>query len=348
MKGLMRAQMFYAPQDVRYETTEIPQIKEDEVLVKVKAALTCGTDLKTYRRGHPTIIQSVPSTFGHEFSGDVVEVGDKVTKFKVGDRIVGVNTAPCYECHYCKREQYSLCENLHYLNGAYSEYVAVPAHMLKYNFYKIPDHLKYEEAALLEPLACAVHGAERIVARVGDMAVVIGAGPIGMMFMKLLSLKGCRVIAVDLSEQRLKQAYTFGAEATVNANDEDHIQQVRDLCEGYGAPVVVEATGFPNVWENAIQMVAKGGTVLAFGGTKKGTSITVDCQKFHYEEINLKAVYHHTPYHVQMALNLLASGQVNAKDFISGYYPLSKTIDALEKIGAQEGIKYAILPELED
>ncbi|MEF9919717.1 MAG: alcohol dehydrogenase catalytic domain-containing protein [Erysipelotrichaceae bacterium] len=348
MKGKMKAQMFYAPGDVRFEYTDIPEIKEDEVLVKVKAALTCGTDLKTYRRGHPTIIEKVPSTFGHEFSGDVVEVGKKVTKFKVGDRIVGANSAPCYECHYCKQERYSLCENLHYLNGAYSEYVAIPSHILKYNFYKIPENLKYEEAALLEPLACAVHGAERVPARTGDFAVVIGAGPIGMMFMKLLSLKGCRVIAVDLSDDRLEQAHLFGAVATVNAQSEDHIKEVRELCGGYGASLVVEATGFPNVWENAIQMVAKGGTVLAFGGTKKGTSIQIDCQKFHYEEINLKAVYHHTPYHVQMALDLLSSGQVCGKDFISGYYPLSKTIDALEKISKQEGIKYAILPEIEE
>ena len=158
MQGKMKAQMFYAPGDVRFEETDIPQIKDDEVLVQVKAALTCGTDLKIYRRGHPTIMTSVPSTFGHEFSGVVVEAGKDVTKFKVGDRIVGANTAPCFECEHCKNKRYSLCENLQYLNGAYSEYVAVPAHILKYNFYRVPDHLPFEQAALLEPLACAVHG----------------------------------------------------------------------------------------------------------------------------------------------------------------------------------------------
>lgn len=346
MQGKMKAQMFYAPGDVRFEETDIPQITDDEILVKVKAALTCGTDLKTYRRGHPTIIQSVPSAFGHEFASEVVEVGKNVTKFKVGDRVVGANTVPCFECENCKNKRYSLCTNLQYLNGAYSEYVAVPSHILKYNFYKIPDHLPYEQAALLEPLACAVHGVDRIPAKVGDKVAVIGAGPIGLMFMNLLVLKGCQVIAVDLSDYRLNIAKEkFGVYETVNAKEDSHIQEVRDLCGGLGADVVVEATGFPNVWENAINMVRPGGTVLAFGGTKAGTTITVDCQKFHYEEITLMAVYHHTPYHVNLALKLLSNGLIDGSKYISGYYPLEKTIDALESIGRQEGIKYVILPE---
>lgn len=346
MQGKMKAQMFYAPGDVRFEETEIPQISDDEMLVKVKAALTCGTDLKTYRRGHPTIIQSVPSTFGHEFASEVVKVGKNVTKFKVGDRVVGANTAPCFECENCKNKRYSLCTNLQYLNGAYSEYVAVPSHILKYNFYKIPDGLPYEQAALLEPLACAVHGVDRIPAKVGDKVVVIGAGPIGLMFMNLLVLKGCQVIAVDLSDYRLNIAKEkFGVYQTVNAKEDSHIQEVKNICGGSGADIVVEATGFPNVWENAVNMVRPGGTVLAFGGTKAGTSITLDCQKFHYEEITLMAVYHHTPYHVNLALKLLANGLIDGSKYISGYYPLEGAIDALESIGRQEGIKYVITPE---
>lgn len=170
----------------------------------------------------------MPSTFGHEFASEVVEVGKNVTKFKVGDRVVGANTAPCFECENCKNKRYSLCTNLQYLNGAYSEYVAVPSHILKYNFYKIPDHLPYEQAALLEPLACAVHGVDRIPAKVGDKVAVIGAGPIGLMFMNLLVLKGCQVIAVDLSDYRLNIAKEkFGVYETVNAKEDSHIQEVR-------------------------------------------------------------------------------------------------------------------------
>ena len=263
--------------------------------------------------------------------------------------MVGANTAPCFECENCKNKRYSLCTNLQYLNGAYSEYVAVPSHILKYNFYKIPDGLPYEQAALLEPLACAVHGVDRIPAKVGDKVVVIGAGPIGLMFMNLLVLKGCQVIAVDLSDYRLDIAKEkFGVYQTVNAKEDSHIQEVKNICGGSGADIVVEATGFPNVWENAVNMVRPGGTVLAFGGTKAGTSITLDCQKFHYEEITLMAVYHHTPYHVNLALKLLANGLIDGSKYISGYYPLEGAIDALESIGRQEGIKYVITPEESD
>lgn len=348
MEGKMKAQMFYAPGDVRFEEVEIPKINNGEILVKVKAALTCGTDLKTYRRGHPTIIKSTPSTFGHEFSGRVVEIGDNVTKFKVGDRVVGGNSVPCFDCYFCKRHMHSLCENLEYLNGAYSEYVAVPEQLVKYNFYKIPDTLDYKEAALVEPLACALHGIDRTTIKVGETVVVIGVGPIGLMFVKLATLKGAKVIAVDLSKYRLEESKKYGAVYTVNAKEDNHVDKVRKLTEELkGADVVIEATGFPKVWENAVNMVRPRGLVLTFGGTKKGTTFTMDCQKFHYEEIEIKAVYHHTPYHIKMAVDLLASKQVDGSLFITDEYPLSKAIDALESIGRQEGIKYVILPELD-
>ncbi|SHJ18386.1 L-iditol 2-dehydrogenase [Geosporobacter subterraneus DSM 17957] len=345
MEGKMKAMMFYAPGDVRFEETNIPRPKDDEILVKVKAATTCGTDLKTYRRGHPSIIKSVPSTFGHEFAGEVVEIGKNVDNFKVGDRVVGGNSAPCFHCYYCNQGMYSLCENLEFLNGAYSEYVVVPRQIVKYNYHKIPKGLDYREAALVEPLACALHGIERTPIRVGDVVTVIGAGPIGLMFVKLAALKGAKVICVDLSDYRLQESKKFGAVMTVNASKEDPITDVKALTAlEKGPDVVIEATGFPEVWEQAINMVRPGGLVNLFGGTKKGTTFTIDCQLFHYSEITIKAVFHHTPYHVKKALELLSDGQVDGKLFITGEYPLEKTIDALESIGRQEGIKYAIIP----
>ncbi len=345
MDGKMRAMMFYSPGDVRFEETNIPQPKDDEILVKVKAATTCGTDLKTYRRGHPSIIKSVPSTFGHEFAGEIVEVGKNVENFKVGDRVVGGNSAPCFHCYYCNQGMYSLCENLEFLNGAYSEYVVVPKQIVKYNYHKIPEGLDYREASLVEPLACALHGIERTPVRVGDVVTVIGAGPIGLMFVQLAALKGARVICVDLSDYRLEESKKFGALMTVNASKEDPVAAVKALTElGKGPDVVIEATGFPEVWEQAINMVRPGGVVNLFGGTKKGTTFTIDCQLFHYSEITIKAVFHHTPYHVKKALELLATGQVDGKLFITGEFPLESTIDALESIGRQEGIKYAIIP----
>lgn len=345
MKEKMWAQMFYKPGDVRFEQIDIPRPNDDEMLVKVRAALTCGTDLKTYRRGHPTIIQHIPSTFGHEFAGDVVEIGRNVTGFKTGDRVVGGNTAPCFHCYFCKKGEYSLCENLEYLNGAYSEYVVIPKQILKYNYLHIPDGLDYREAALVEPLACAVHGIDNVDIKVGDTVAVIGVGPIGLMFVRLATLRGARVVAIDFSDYRLEQSKKFGAVWTINAADSNHPAQVKKLTEeGKGADLVIEATGFPEAWQNAVNMVRPHGQILTFGGTKKGTTFSIDCQKFHYEEIQIKAIYHHTPYHVKRALTLLGSRQVDGKLFITGEYPLSKTIDALESIGRQEGIKYAIIP----
>lgn len=345
MKEKMWAQVFYKPEDVRFEQIDVPRPGDDEILVKIKAATTCGTDLKTYRRGHPTIIQKVPSTFGHEFSGDVVEVGKNVKNFKVGDRAVGSNSVPCFHCYFCKRKEYSLCENLQYLNGAYAEYIVIPSQILKYNYLHIPDDLDYKEAALVEPLACVLHGIDEINIKLGDTVAVIGCGPIGLMFVKLSSLKGARVIAADFSEYRLKQAEKFGAVKTINASYKDYPQRIKDITEeSKGVDVAIEATGYPEAWENAINMIRPGGQVLTFGGTKKGTYFKIDCVKFHYEEIKIKAVYHHTPYHIKKALDILATRQVDGSEFITGEYPLSKTIDALESIGRQEGIKYAIIP----
>lgn len=193
-------------------------------------------------------------------------------------------------------------------------------------------------------MSCAVHGFDSIPKRIGDYVVVIGAGPIGLMFMDLLRHAGCRIIAADLSDHRLQLSKNFGAFAQVNAGSDDYIEQVRALTDGQGPNVVVEATGFPEAWENAFEMARPGTTVLCFGGIKHESKVTFDCEKFHYGEITLKGVYHHTPYHVQWALNLLASGQIDGSKYISGHYPLEKTIDALESIGRQEGIKYVILP----
>lgn len=343
MSNTMKAQMFYAPHDVRFETVNIPAPSENEVLVKIHNALTCGTDLKTYRRGHPTMLQKIPSPFGHEFSGEILETGKEVKKFHKGDRIVAANSAPCFECFYCKRNRYSLCLDLHYLNGAYAEYIIIPERIVRINTYKIPDNVSSEEASLLEPLSCVVHGVDRLQCGVGDVVVVVGAGPIGSMFTYLLTLRGARVICVDLSEYRLRQSNTFGSWRTVHAGTEHYIDEIKNLShEGRGVDAVVEATGFPVAWENALSMVRPGGEVLLFGGTKNDTKFSIDCQKFHYEEQSVKAVYHHTPFHVKKAFELLVNQNIEGKRFFSGEYPLEKTIDALESISRQEGIKYII------
>jgi L-iditol 2-dehydrogenase len=344
MKGKMRAQLFYGPGDVRYEHTDIPEIKSNEVLVRIKSALTCGSDLKTYRRGHPTMIEKA-SVFGHEWAGDIVETGSDVKDFKNGDRIVAVNSVPCYKCYYCRLGRYSLCENLVYNNGAYAEYIKVPGDILEKNTYKIPEGTKYREAALLEPLACVVHGVEESNINAGNTIAINGAGPIGLMFVTLAKLKGAVVISVDLSEERLGYAKKFGADYTVNASEvDDQVSAVKNLTEmGRGVDIAVDATGVPGVWEMAIRMGRKGALINLFGGCLPGTSINIDTSLIHYSELTIKGVYHHTPEYVKKAFDLITSRSIEAEKFITADMPLEKLIDALELMGSQKGIKYNIL-----
>lgn len=343
MEGKMKAQLFYGPEDVRYENINIPEVRDDEVLVRIKSALTCGSDLKTYRRGHPTMIKEA-SVFGHEWAGDIVEIGSDVDNFKVGDRIVAVNSVPCYECYYCKLERYSLCENLIYNNGAYAEYIKIPGKILKKNTYIIPDKIDYREAALLEPLACVAHGIEESNIKTDDMVVINGAGPIGLMFIALARLKGALVISVDLSDERLEYAKDFGADYTINASKEsDQVAAVKELTEDKkGVDVAVDATGIPKVWEMTILMGRKGATINLFGGCVSGTSVNIDTQLLHYSELTIKGVYHHTPYYVKKAFDLITSRQIDTVKFITADMPLEKLVSALELMGQQKGIKYNI------
>jgi L-iditol 2-dehydrogenase len=270
----MKVAMFYGPGDVRLEEKDIPEIKDTEVLVRIRAALTCGTDVKTYRRGHTLL--PPPSPFGHEYAGDVVAVGEKVETVAEGMRVVAANSAPCGHCFYCKRGRESLCENLFFVWGAFAEYIVVPERIVKKNLLIVPDHVTYEEAALTEPLACVIHGVEESTICMGDTVVINGAGPIGLFFTALIKKKGARVIQTDLVDERLSVAETLGADHIINAQEgeEATIQKVKALTEGRGADIAIEAVGYPKIWETTIKMTRKGGTATLFGGCEKNTVIT--------------------------------------------------------------------------
>ena len=346
MKGKMKAQVFHGPEDVRLEYTDIPEIEDDEALVRIKSALTCGSDLKTYQRGHPVMIKE-HSVFGHEWAGDIVGAGSRVSRFKTGDRIVSANTAPCGRCYYCSLGRYSLCENLEYNNGAYAEYIKVPGNILQKNTYRIPDGIEYREAALLEPLACVVHGIEESSIKAGDIVAINGAGPIGLMFVALAKLKGAIVISVDLSDERLEYAESFGADYTVNGSKVDsEVQAVKNLTEmGRGVDIAIDATGVPSVWEMTVLMGRKGALINLFGGCLPGTSIKIDTGLIHYSELTIKGVYHHTPSYVKEAFDLITSRRIDAARFITADMPLEKLKDALELMEQRKGIKYNILTQ---
>lgn len=337
----MKVAMFYGPEKVQLEEREIPRIKDGEVLVRIKAALTCGTDAKTYKRGHTLL--PPPSPFGHEFSGDIQEIGKDVDNVEEGMRVVAANSAPCGHCFYCKRGRESLCENLFFLWGAFAEYIVVPERIVKKNLLEIPSHVTYEEAALTEPLACVIHGVEESDIHMGDTVVINGAGPIGLFFTALVKRKGARIIQTDVVDERLKVAQNLGADHTINAG-KDVIKEVKELTEGRGADVSIEAVGYPQIWETTIKMTRKGGTATLFGGCEKDTTITVDTSLLHYSELTLKGVFHHTPYYVRTALNLISWGAIDTKTFITERMPLSRIDEALQKVLHQKGVKIALIP----
>jgi len=340
----MKVAMFYGPENVQLEEKDIPEITDGEVLVRIKAALTCGTDVKTYRRGHRLL--PPPSPFGHEFAGEVAEVGKNVEGVSEGMRVVAANSAPCGYCFYCKRGRESLCENIFFLWGAFAEYIVVPERIVKKNLLEIPNHVTYEEAALTEPLACVIHGVEESNIKMGDTVVINGAGPIGLFFTVLVKRKGARVIQTDLVDERLRVAEKLGADHVINVKEgeEAAIKKVKELTDGRGADVGIEAVGYPEIWETTIKMTRKGGIATLFGGCEKGTAITVNTALLHYSELTLKGVFHHTPHYIRTALNLISWGAIDAEIFITEKMPLSQIDEALQKVLHQKGVKIALIP----
>jgi len=341
----MKAAVYRGREDVRLEEVDVPEIKPGEVLVKVKVATTCGTDRKMYLRDHPLF--KPPFIFGHEFAGDIVKVGSDVEGFKEGMRVTAANSAPCNRCYYCKVGRQSMCEDLFIrLSGAFAEFVEIPEPIVKQNLHEIPSRVSYKAASLLEPFACVVHGIERSGIELGDTVVVNGAGPIGLMFVRLALLKGARVICSDLSAERLETAKALGAHEVVDASKvDDQVEAVKDLTEGgRGADVAIEATGIPQVWEKTIAMVRKGGIANLFGGCASGTKISVDTSVIHYSEVTIKGVFHHTPRTVKQAMNLISQGVIDPELFITRELPLDDLPTIIELLVEQKGIKTAVVP----
>lgn len=316
----MLAAVLYGKEDVRLEHSAVPRAGDGEILVKVGAALTCGTDLKVYRRGYHAMMATPPFPFGHELAGVVVEAGRGVRRFAVGDRVVPMNSAPCDACYWCLQGQQNLCEDLLFNNGAYAEYIRVPGRIVEKNTLLVPDSMPFEFAALTEPLACVVRGLEESGAKAGQCMVVIGAGPIGLMFMHAAELAGLSVIAVVKREDQVASAKVFGARQVVRMADvDDVVAAVRKLTpEARGVDVAIEAVATPKTWAWAVDMVRKGGVVNFFGGPPSGTVVALDTNRLHYGDITLKASFHHTPSTCRAAFELLSSGRFKCREYITG------------------------------
>ncbi len=337
----MKAVRYWAPNDLRYEEVKVPELKEGEILVKVKAALTCGTDVKTFRRGHPVLIKEVPSGFGHEFSGIIEKVDDSVENLKVGQRVVCANSAPCGECFYCNRGDYELCENLDLLNGAYAQYIVVPKRIVEKNTLVIPDNLSFAKAAFAEPLANVVHGIAKTPIQKGDIVGVMGIGPIGLMFAHLAKMKGAKVIAMGRNPLKLKLAKDFAnADVVIDVKKyPDPSDFILDYTDGRGLDVAIECVGLPSMWEKMFSLVRKGGYVHFFGGCASGTSVNIDTRRLHYDEVKIISSFHHTPKYFREALELIKDGKIDVEKLITLRMDMKYAKKAIEMHRDGEAIK---------
>ena len=316
----MLAGVLRGERDLRIEHVPVPMAGPGELVVRVGVALTCGTDLKVYRRGYHAKMLTQDRLFGHELAGTVTQIGAGVENFSVGDRVVPLNSAPCDECFFCCNGQQNLCDDLLFNNGAYAEFIRVPARIVAKNTLRLPAAMPFERAALTEPLACVMRGLEESNVRAGQTAIVLGAGPIGLLFIHAAALEGLHVIAVVKRTDQIATAKKFGAEHVVRIADvADPIAAARTLTpEGRGADVVFEAVATPEAWRWATQMARKGGLINLFGGPPAGTTVTFDTNLLHYSDLTLKASFHHTPTSVRSAFALLQSGRFRADDFLTG------------------------------
>ena len=346
MNSQMMAAVLYGKEHLRVEAVDVPALGARDLLVRVRVALTCGTDVKVFRRGYHARMIVPPAVFGHELAGDVVAAGEQVTGFQVGERVVAANSAPCDECFFCRRGLENLCEDLLFNNGAYAEYIRIPARIVERNTHRIPARVSYHDAALVEPLACVLRGFEETVARPGDTIGIIGLGPIGLMFVKLAKLYGCRVIAVGRRKTQLDRAAALGADELIEAQgDSNPVPAIRRLTHGRGVDIAIEAVGNPQTWHWAADMVRRGGTVNFFGGCPNDSKVSLDTALLHYSEITCKATFHHTPTYIRKALDLICAGHVTASFFVNREEPLANLLEVMRHLMSHNGhLKTAILP----
>lgn len=320
----MRAAVLYGQEQIRVEEIAPQALTPGGVRIQIEAALTCGTDLKVFKRGYHACMIVPPAVFGHELAGVICETHPEAVGWKIGERVVVANSAPCGQCFYCRNQQENLCDDLLFLNGAYAESIVVPARLVQKNLLRLKPETHFLDAALMEPLSCVVQGVEELQLRAGQHVLVIGTGPIGLMFIALARNLGCAVTAAGRGEARLQTARRLGAEHVIDMAGQGDLVKSVQAAASSPFDVVIEAVGKPELWEAATKLARKGGKVNFFGGCPSGTTVTLDTARLHYSNITLLASFHHTPRAIRRALELIEAGVIRARDFVDGECPLTE------------------------
>jgi L-iditol 2-dehydrogenase len=289
-----------------------------------------------------------PAVFGHEVVGEIFAVGKRVDpRWRIGMRVIAANSAPCLRCYHCRRGQENLCEDLLFNNGAYAEYMRIPGRIVMENMLEVPHSVDDVSAALVEPLACVLRGIHEMEVRNGDTAVVIGCGPIGLKFVRMLSRRGVRVIALARRAAPLEVARRLGAIATIDVTGvRDVVAAVKNLTgDERGADAVVEAAGNPDTWKQALDMVRRGGVVNFFSGLPSGTKVEIEPAAIHYAEIKIISPFHHTPRFIREAMEAIRRGDILAHDFVTEEIALAELPQAFERMKSRSGeVKLAVRP----
>lgn len=340
----MRQAQLLRPGLIEMHEVPLPLPRPGEVVLKIEVALTCGTDIKTFQRGHPKI--PLPAPLGHEFAGIVASVGAGVTRFREGDAVACTPTAPCGECRLCERGHDSLCAQAvgRIVLGAFADYITIPAHIVASNMFERPGTLSARRAAVLEPLSCVLHGADRVLLEPAERVIIIGDGPIALLFGQVALLRGAEeVMLFGKHDVRLRAAEAAGLNA-IDVGDADIRVVARELTDGAGADVVVECVGLPELWERAFDCVAPAGELLAFGGCAAGTRASFDTYRLHYEEVDVKAAFHYGRADVRRAYELLLDEAVNVDVLVTHDEPLDNLEHAIDLVIRREAIKVAVHP----
>lgn len=330
----MQAAVLHGKEDVRIEDVTPPTLRAGEVRIAIRAALTCGTDLKVFKRGYHAKMIVPPAVFGHELAGEICEVDSGVEGWRVGERVVVANSAPCGSCFFCAHGQENLCDDLLFLNGAYAESIVVPARLTQKNLLRLKPETAFRDAALVEPLACVVQGVEDARLARGQRVLVIGAGPIGLMFVALARELGCEVTVAGRGEVRLRTARRLGATRVIDVAGQNEIASSARAAGLIPFDVVIEAVGKPEVWEAAVQLVQKGGLVNFFGGCPSGSRVSLETGLIHYSSLTLLGSFHHTPRAIRRALEWIEAGVIRADDFVDGVWSLSRLPELFRSMAA--------------
>ena len=337
----MKVAMYYNNRDVRIEEMPVPEIREDEILVKMRACGICGSDVMEWYR-----LKTAPRVLGHEMTGDIVKVGSKVKDYGTGERVFVSHHVPCDECRYCLNDQHTLCDTLHSTNfypGGFSEYIRVPAINVEKGTFVLPDEISYEEGTLIEPLGCVVRGMRIARFRKGQVVLVIGSGITGLLHVKLAKAMGAKlVIATDINEFRLNKASEMGADLVLHARD-DIEGEIKKINDGYLPDLVVTCTGAPPAMEQAMNLVGRGGTILFFAPTEPGMDIPFPLFELWNNGITTVSTYAAAPRDISEAIELLRSGTVRVDDMITHRLPLEDIQKGFDMVAdARDSVKVII------